>query len=175
MNTQQHYRRDPFSGLKDMHLRDHIGPTSTSGLNDVGDHVIQPSAFPGSERYMRQQYYDDMAVVRQFGKPDLFETVTTNPKWKEIQHELRPGPTSSDRPDIVTRIFRMKINALLDDITKMVSLEMLIQFQKRGLPHAHILIILKDHWKPRNSSDYDKFVSAEIPNPELFQAQTHIN
>ncbi|OWZ04280.1 Helitron helicase [Phytophthora megakarya] len=107
-----------------MLLRDHIVPTATSGLSDVGTHAILSSSFPGSKRYMRLQYYDAMAVVRQFGKPDSFVTVTTNPKWKEIQDEL--------------------------------------------LPDAHILIILKDHRKPRNSSDYDKIVSAEIPDPELF-------
>ncbi|OWZ22476.1 putative membrane protein [Phytophthora megakarya] len=119
---------------------------------------------------MRQQYYDSMAVVRQFRKPDLVVTVTTNPKWKEIQDELLPDQTSSDRPDIVTRVFRMKLNALLDNITKkgifgkVAALVYVVEFQNSGLPHAHILIILKDHWKPRNSSDYDNFVSAEIPD-----------
>ena len=38
-----------------------------------------------------------------------------------------------------------------------------IEFQKRGLPHAHILVILSDDDKPRNPSQYDTIVSAEIP------------
>ncbi|OWY98103.1 LOW QUALITY PROTEIN: Helitron helicase [Phytophthora megakarya] len=68
----------------------------------------------------------------------------------------------------------MKLNALLDDITKncifgkVAAFVYMVEFQKISLLHAHILIILKDHWKPRNSSAYDKFVSAEIPDPELF-------
>ncbi|OWZ12233.1 Helitron helicase [Phytophthora megakarya] len=97
-----------------------------------------------------------MVVVRQFEKPDLFVTVTTNPKCKEIQDELLPGLTSSDRPDIVTRVFKMKLNALLDDITK------------NGIFRKVAAFVYVDHWKPRNSSDYDKFVSAEIPDPALF-------
>ena len=39
-----------------------------------------------------------------------------------------------------------------------------IEFQKRGLPHAHILIIMEDDSKPRCSEDYDLIVSAEIPD-----------
>ncbi|OWZ23687.1 Helitron helicase [Phytophthora megakarya] len=72
----------------------------------------------------------------------------------------------------------MKLNALLDDITKngisvkVVASVYVVEFQNRG-PHAHILIILNDHRKPRNSSDYGKFVSAEIPDTELFP-QHHV-
>ena len=37
-----------------------------------------------------------------------------------------------------------------------------IEWQKRGLPHAHILIWLENKLQPRN---VDKYISAEIPNP----------
>ena len=42
-----------------------------------------------------------------------------------------------------------------------------IEFQKRGLPHAHILLILDPADKPRNTADYDSIVSAEIPDQAL--------
>lgn len=48
-----------------------------------------------------------------------------------------------------------------------------VEFQKRGLPHAHFLIILKPDFKVKDPSDFDKFVSAEIPsfdNPHLRKA-----
>ncbi|KAG3166565.1 hypothetical protein PC128_g19681 [Phytophthora cactorum] len=128
---------------------------------------------------MRQQYYDLMAIVRQFGKPDLFITVTTNPKWPEIQDSFLPGQTASDRPDIVARVFKMKLKALLENIVKnrvfggLQAYVYVIEFQKRGLPQAHILVILSGDSKPRSSADYDRFVCAEIPdhetNPELFE------
>lgn len=47
-----------------------------------------------------------------------------------------------------------------------------IEYQKRGLPHAHVLIKLVS--SPTAAHHYDQFVSAEIPdktvNPELFQS-----
>ncbi|PKY36918.1 hypothetical protein RhiirB3_310683, partial [Rhizophagus irregularis] len=39
-----------------------------------------------------------------------------------------------------------------------------IEFQKRGLPHAHVLLILAQTYKPKTVADYDTIISAEIPN-----------
>ncbi len=40
-----------------------------------------------------------------------------------------------------------------------------IEYQKRGLPRAHLLLKLSEAYSPRCTADYDKFVSAEIPDP----------
>lgn len=40
-----------------------------------------------------------------------------------------------------------------------------IEFQKRGLPHVHMLIWLDAASKRKLNSDVDSFVSAEIPDP----------
>jgi hypothetical protein len=45
-----------------------------------------PSSFTGGPRQMHKLYQDGMAIVRVFGKPDLFITITCNPKWPEIQN-----------------------------------------------------------------------------------------
>ena len=37
-----------------------------------------------------------------------------------------------------------------------------IEFQKRGLPHGHILIILRPKYKIMSIDQYEKFVSVEI-------------
>lgn len=39
-----------------------------------------------------------------------------------------------------------------------------IEFQKRGLPHAHILLFLELTDKIRSVDQVDKFISAEIPD-----------
>ena len=46
-----------------------------------------------------------------------------------------------------------------------------VEFQKRGLPYAHILLFLEDDDKIRTTAHIDRFISAEIPDknedPEL--------
>jgi len=108
--------------------------------------------------------------------------MTANPKWDEITAALLPGQTAQDRPDLVTRVFRLKLRALITLITedcifgRPVAHVYVIEFQKRGLPHAHILIILQESDKPRNPSDYDRIVCAELPDetlyPELYKTVT---
>lgn len=77
------------------------------------------------------------------------------------------GQTTADRPDLVARVFNLKFKALINDIVsgkvfgEVVAHVYSIEFQKRGLPHAHMLFILKD--KIDTADKIDKFVSAEIP------------
>ena len=147
-------------------------------LSEVGNMSILPSSFKGGPREMWQLYQDAMAIVRCCGKPDLFITMTCNPLWPEIIAELLPGQTAQDRPELVARVFKLKLNALLHDLTKKmvlgwtVAFVYVIEFQKRGLPHAHILLILHPADKPRTPADIDSIVCAEIPSqtdyPELY-------
>ena len=76
--------------------------------------------------------------------------MTCNPHWPEIQCRLKEGQTAQDRPDLVARVFKQKKDQLMQDlktggvIGKVVAHMHVVEFQKRGLPHAHILIILAD-------------------------------
>ena len=73
----------------------------------------------------------------------------------------------------------MKLRELLNDIChkhvlgRPLAHVYTIEIQKRGLFHANILIILSDQDKPREPSEYDKIVCAEIPdqnlNPRIYQ------
>lgn len=40
------------------------------------------------------------------------------------------------------------------------------KFQKRGLPHVHMLLVLESNDKLRDPKDYDSMVRAEIPKLE---------
>ncbi len=135
--------------------------------NDVGQKMIIPSSFQGGERTMGQLYQDSMAKVRKFGKPDLFVTFTCNHKWKEITNALLAGQTPKDRPELVTRVFNLKLDIFLKDIKDDVFGNVfakiwVIEFQKKGLPHAHILLILDEASKLCTVEDYDSMVLTEI-------------
>jgi PIF1-like helicase/Helitron helicase-like domain at N-terminus len=152
-------------------LQDFASRANERGLK-VGKQFILPSSFQGSPRAMTQHYQDAMAIVRKYGKPDLFITMTCNPKWKEIVENLESWQKVEYRPDLVARVFNLKLKALLEDLTKKhvfgvdVAKIHVIEFQKRGLPHAHILVILSDEFKPKTEDLIDKMVSAEIPDPK---------
>jgi hypothetical protein len=76
----------------------------------------------------------------------------------------------------------MKLNALLKDLlqndvlgTAVADIHV-VEWQKGGLPHSHILIILRSQDKPRDSSDYDLIVCVELPDKstdlELYNIMT---
>jgi hypothetical protein len=122
-----------------------------------------------------------MAKVRKFGKLNLFVTFTCNPKWKEITDALLFGQIAKDHPELVTRVFNLKLDALLRDIKNGVLGNVIvkiwvIEFQKKGLPHAHILLILDETSKLRTAEDFDLMVFAEIPDsichPEAYETVT---
>ncbi len=41
-----------------------------------------------------------------------------------------------------------------------------VEFEKRGLPHAHILIFFIEDYKPHMIEDVNRMISAELPNSE---------
>ncbi|KAG5565447.1 hypothetical protein RHGRI_001363 [Rhododendron griersonianum] len=140
----------------------------------VGKRVVLPGSFVGGPRDMRRRYLDAIALVQRFGKPDLFITMTCNPDWKEIKDSLKQGQLAQDRPDLTARVFRAKLQDLKDQLFKksifgkVAAHVHAIEFQKRGLPHAHMLIIFKPEYKITSSDKFDQFVCVEIPNPIQF-------
>lgn len=85
---------------------------------------------------------------------------------------LMVGESPDDRPGLVSRVFRAKIEELKDDIvTKRLFGEVAAyvyatEYQKCGLPHVHRVIILQDHHKLPSPSIYGEFIYAELPGSE---------
>lgn len=150
--------------------------------NLCGRTIVLPSSFQGEPRHMQQMYHDAMALVRELGEPSLFITMIANPQWLEIQHKLKYGEVASDQPDLVSRVFYLKLKEVMKDLTKshllgrVVSFLYTIKFQKRGLPHAHILLILDTASTPRTAREIDAMVSAQPPDvgqePRLYEMVT---
>jgi len=165
--NQKKLRADLYQGLQDTL---EAGDTDTTTL---GTRIVLPSSFTGGPRFMVQLYQDAMAICRSFGLPSYFITFTCNPNWPDIQAELILRQTATNRPDLVTRVFRMKLLVLMKDLMKdevfgpTVAQIHVIEFQKRGLPHAHILIILKPEFRPTTPAQIDMAILAKLPDPEM--------
>jgi hypothetical protein len=121
---------------------------------------------------MVQNYQDAMAIYKWAHYPDVFVTFTCNPQWPEIKRALLPRQQPQDRPDLVTHVFKIKLKELFNDIHKKHILGRtiagiyVIEFQKCGLSHAHILIFFAEDYKPHTIEDVDRMISAELPNLE---------
>ncbi|KAG5023171.1 hypothetical protein JHK82_019074 [Glycine max] len=144
---------------------------------DRGKRIIQPSSFVGSQRYMEQLYFDGMTICGHLGFPDLFLTMTCNPTWPKIQRKVtQSNLTPNSCPDIITQVFKIKLNQLMNDLKhgnifgNIIGYIYTIEWQKRGFPHAHILIFLHPSNKLPNPDDIDQMISAEIPDKQT-QAQ----
>ncbi|KAL8484411.1 hypothetical protein ACS0TY_026907 [Phlomoides rotata] len=143
-NNQGTLRTDKWCDLKDAADRGKI-ETSTAGKK------IIPSSYTGGPRYMIQNFQDAMSILRFLEKRGL---------------------GSEDRPDILCRLFKMKLDRMIKDLKdimlfgKVDAMIYTVEFQKRGLPHAHILLFLSRANKIPHPEDVDKIISAEIPNKE---------
>lgn len=129
------------------------------------DRVSLHRSLTGSPKHMKQKTADGLQIVHKVGKPLFFITFTCNPKWPEILSALPSGQTASDQPVLTCRVFKMKLQALLSRLKAGLIFKLhdaqgfvvnsvqhfqlkngrtsgflidVIEFQKRGLPHAHI-------------------------------------
>ena len=89
---QKEIRAKKYKGLMDAIQAD--------DARNAGTKVILPPTIYGSPRWYAESFQDAMAIVRKYGKPDVFLTFTCNPKWPEITASLFPGEKPGDRPDI---------------------------------------------------------------------------
>jgi hypothetical protein len=69
-------------------------------------------------------------------------------------------------------VFKIKLKELINDIHKnhilgcTIAGIYVVEFQKRGLPYAHILIFFTEGYKPHTVEDVDHMISAELSNSE---------
>nr|GEX00948.1 DNA helicase [Tanacetum cinerariifolium] len=143
--------------------------------SDCGGRLILPQSFTGGPRYMYAHYLDSLVICRVHGNPSYFITFTCNVKWPEITEYMDDfrGVTTADIADIVDRVFEMKIHQFmkyLRDIKpfgKVLAIVYTVEFQKRGLPHCHTLLLIDENSHVHNYEDIDNYISAELSSKEI--------
>ncbi|XP_049381178.1 uncharacterized protein LOC125845678 [Solanum stenotomum] len=164
--NQQKLRSDLYGGLMDTIVR------GDSDCSMVGKTIILPPSHTGGPRYRAQNYQDAMSISRWAGYPDLFLNFTCNPKWPEINAMTRliNQDPNGCRVEIICRVFQIKLLQLMRILKKdksfgtIIACKYTIEFQKRGLPHAHILLFLHETQKNPTTNYIDRVISAEIPD-----------
>ena len=130
---------------------EHPSKKKTNNKTFLGDN------FHGSRRNLRKKAQNSLALVSEFGRPTVMITLTANPEWSEIVELLPQGQSAFDRPDIVDLVFKARLEAILHNIRhghyfgdgnekgsgkkRIVELHV-IEYQERGMPHAHIIVKL---------------------------------
>jgi hypothetical protein len=140
------------------------------GHEDIqeSENIYLPASFLGSGRWSSNQVADSLTIAATYGPPTFFVTFTCNGDWPEIASQLRPGQTYTDIPVVVCRVFKQKLSRLMKTFRHsmfpnaggLVYSIQRVEFQKRGLPHAHILLKYAKDIPPE---DIDRVISARIP------------
>lgn len=151
-------------------------PTVDSAINNNNDvaGVKLPSSVTGAPRYFHEKLKDAIKICEKHGGPHVFITITCNPQWEEIRRELQSGQSPFHRPELLVRVFKIKLDEIINDIYDenlfgVAAFRVhVIEFQKRMLPHAHLIVGLKDgeSLTSFNRNFIDKYIYAEIPDAE---------
>ena len=153
-------------------LKAAVGEADTHNHSEVPCGVVLPSSFQGGARDKLNRFHDAMATVAQVGKPSLFITFTAKAAWDAIMTACNgtiPKCTPSTRDDLVARVFHLMLKELLRDLNdrhvlgRTVAYMHVIEFQQRGYPHAHILVVFDENDRVNGAHDVDDLVSAELP------------
>nr|GFA73948.1 DNA helicase [Tanacetum cinerariifolium] len=120
--------------------------------------------------HFRLHQYD---LLFRVGNLQFFITFTCSVTWPKIKRFMFEYQhlISSDRADVVCRVFKQKIQALISFLKEerifgdVIGVLHTIKFQKRGLPHCHTLVWVDSASRIRIAKDIVRFVSAELPYP----------
>ena len=93
-------------------------------------------------------FMDIMQLFARVQRPIFYNVFEYNPDWREIVEALPNVDVWQQHPDVVTKIFRMKLTSLINTImypepsVPMYALVYRVEWQKRGLPRLHMMLIM---------------------------------
>lgn len=86
---------------------------------DYLDHRFLPRTFHGSYAWSSEMVSRCHALARAKGDGTFFITMTCNYNWPEITTALHPNQTAHDRPDVVMRVWRVKLSQMVNRLKKL--------------------------------------------------------
>ena len=119
--------------------------------------IFMPASVPGSPAHQKREIRNGLSIFARKGNPHMFITFTGNAKWPDFIAAVKaqvPGIADDDInailfPDLMARVFRKRLAECEKDLRsgkifgdKMCYIQRVIEFQKRGMPHAHICLRL---------------------------------
>lgn len=147
---QSNLRADLYNGLAD------VLHTDDANADSLGRRVVLPASYTGGDRFMSTLYQNSMAIMRHFGKPTLFVTMTANPKWVDLTRTIPQGADAMDDPMLAATIFNLKRKALIEDLKKhfgnYLGISWTVEYQKRvyrTVISYCFLIVTSVIWIPR--------------------------
>jgi hypothetical protein len=126
---------------------------SDGAPKEYGVRTFIPPSLTDSDEYWHSVAAKCFAFLTQLGPPTFFLTFTMNPYWPDHQALERGTATSADSA-ISAIVFKTRRSALTkwskypQILRKVSAFVWRIEYQKRGLPHAHILF-----WTDFNTHD----------------------
>ncbi|KAK3894117.1 hypothetical protein Pcinc_002135 [Petrolisthes cinctipes] len=114
----------------------------------------------------KKKQCNGMAISQHFGIPHYFITLIANRKWPGMTSEFFDGQIAADHPDLAARYWELVVKDLIDQLNNVgvfSRVTAVVEYQKRGLLHIHLLLWVQDKDKPRLET-IDDTISAEIPD-----------
>ena len=176
------YTEDQFRWLRENQDAFRVGrkdelkkPLTREDSKTLRGQTKVPSSIIGSPAHFREIRQDALELVRRFGRPTYFITLTCNPHWTEFKTLLPKGQNIWDRVDIANRVFRLKLDQMLTLMRgengifgSEIYCIHVIEYQKRGMPHAHIALKVEAKAEPESAAEIDARVCAHLPPEKDF-------
>jgi hypothetical protein len=111
---------------------------------ESGMRTFIPPSLTDSDAYWHDVATRCFAISAKFGAPTFFLTFTMNPYWPEYQALKRESGNFGDSA-IMAIVFKEKLSGLMMFLKRRRTLGTIfafvwrIEYQRRGLPHAHLL------------------------------------
>ncbi|KAI9100739.1 hypothetical protein K1719_024101 [Acacia pycnantha] len=156
---QKELRVDLYSGITDALTRGETDPSSTG--DELFYHLLSQWRMIHDSKLSRCYGHLCMGWLSRY-----IYHIYMQPHVAEItRHCDQDGLKPCDRPEILSRIFNPKLHKLMrtlkdQKIFGSIKVDVYtVEFQKRGLPHAHIILWLSESDKIRSSFEVDQLIS----------------